>query len=123
MIRYTSIDILVLFTIGVALRCLTGCAPQPRLQQAPVASWVGDKQDSGVEVVNGSGRFAPATRDAYNALIVDYGKRFYPAMTFDEGITPGAPDGWYYANHFARVHFFIMNGWRTSAMHPPESSK
>jgi len=114
------------FVLLLVILLLSACSGtvRPDVVDAPAPSWVGDKQDSGVEVVHGVGEWAPDTRAYYNDLIVRYcyGARFSPAMTADQGVTPGAPNGWYYANHFARTHLFVMSKWRRSAMHQAQKA-
>ena len=97
---------------------LCGCGTvSQKVNEPPAPSWDGSKQNSGlVADVSASMTVTPHWRDRYNALIAAYGSQFKPALMPDEGIT--ATDGAsFYANHFARIHFFEMNLWDHSAMH------
>ena len=111
---------LALITLILAM-LLCGCigTVTPDVVAAPHPSWVGDRQDSGIEVVKGVGEWSPDTRAFYNDLITrqGYGVRFSPPLVADEGVTPGAPNGWYYANHAARLALYKMSAWHRSAMH------
>ena len=112
--------VVLLGIIALAALCLGGCAPiQPAEVQAGEPSWDGATQNSGlVRDVNTAMTVTTHWRDRYNAMIAIYGAQFAPAMTKDAGITVGK-DGTVSANHFARVRFYVMNTWRTSAMHQP----
>ncbi len=108
------------FFLAAASILLTACGTiRPDVVESKSPSWDGSKQNSGlISDAKGSMIVTPHWRDRYNALAKIYGGNFKPAVTANEGITP-ATEGNFYANHFARVHFFVMNAWDKSAMHQP----
>ena len=105
--------------LALALPLLSGCGTvAPPVVYAKQASWDKGGQNSGlVAVVDSRAQVAPHWRDRYNAYVVKYGAVFTPALTKDEGLAPGAPNGNWYANHFARVHMEVMSRLEASAMH------
>ena len=113
--------IMLLLIVAVAVMC-TGCATiKPDEVQAKEPSWDGSKQNSGVLGPYSAAQGMPETphwRERYNGMIATYGAQFTPALKKDEGLTV-AKDGSIWANHFARIKFYVMNTWRTSAMHQP----
>jgi hypothetical protein len=115
-VRGASIAILIL---AATTFFLTACGTISQVEHQPAAaSWDGSEQNSGlVSDANSSMVVTPHWRDRYNALVVLYGAQFRPALVADQGLTAGAPGGNWYANHFARIHMYVMNTWDHSAMH------
>ena len=95
----------------------------PNTVQANVASYDGGVQNSGLlsMTTNSTGAvtgaiITPHARDRYNALIPVYGTNFFPALKFDEGITPAPPNFRIDAQHL--VEFMRMNRWHHQALNP-----
>jgi hypothetical protein len=135
--------IVVLFVLGLLL---TGCGTViPKTVQANVASYDGGAQNSGLlsMTTNTTGEvtgaiITPHARDRYNALISIYSTNFFPALTFDAGITPmlvfkpqivpvnGPPPEQsaqtYLIDAEHLVDFMRMNRWNRQTLNPQPST-
>ena len=69
-----------------------GCTIRPKPTTSSSASFDGNIQNSGmIELLpDGTARISEQARARYNGLAEIYGTRFIPAITANDGLTPGA---------------------------------
>ena len=135
---YCAAMVVVIALLFALLIFLSGCGTViPKTVQANVASYDGGAQNSGLlsMTTNSTGEVTGAiitmhARDRYNALVAIYSTNFFPALTFDAGITPvlprpETPDARPDAYHIDAEHlvdFMRMNRWHHQTVNPQPST-